>query len=328
MEQQAPNRSFRLRDFTVEDIPHETMIHNRTYPDEPVTVEMVEHWERTYPQDNPRLRYVVEWEDDQVVASGSCMHPIGMTTPGAYWVDVMVHPDFRHRGIGQALLAAVEPFGWSQGAARLWANCREDSAESIAFAQSAGYTNIGIRFESALDLDAFDETPFAHAFQRIAQAGYTITTHAAERAVHPDADQRLFELYRQALADVPFPGGARIEPVFETWRTWMLEGPATDPAAIFLAKRNDELVGLTALELLVDGPAITGSTGVLRKHRGRGLGMALKLASFRFMQERGYHETRAHNDTANPPILQLNAKLGYRRLPGWLAWEKMRALSA
>lgn len=327
MEQQIPSRPFRLRDFRVEDIPHEAAIHNCTYPDEPVTVEMVEHWERTYPQDNPRLRYAAEWDDGQMVAVGSCTHPIGMTTPGAYWVDVMVHPDFRHRGIGQVLLAAVEPFGWAQGAERLWASCREDSAESISFAEQAGYTNIGIRFESALDLEVFDETPFTAAFDRIAQAGYTITTHLAERDLHPDADQRLFELYKLALADVPFPGGARIEPVFETWRTWMLEGPATDPVAIFLAKRDDELVGLTTLELLVDGPAITGATGVLREHRGRGIGMALKLASFRFMKERGYRETRAHNDTANPPILELNAKLGYRRLPGWLAWEKLPAPS-
>ncbi len=325
MNQQGSGRPFRLRDFTVEDIPYEVAILNRTYPDEPMTVEMVEHWERTYPQDNPRLRYVVEWEDGQVVAFGSCIHPIGMSTPGAYWVEVMVHPDFRHRGVGQALLAAVEPFGWAQGAGRLWANCREDSAESIRFAEYAGYSNIGIRFESALDLETFDETPFVGAFDRMAQAGYTITTHAAERGRHADADQRLFELFSQAMADVPFPGGARIEPVFETWRTFILEGPTIDPAAIFLAKRGDELVGLTALELLVDGPAITGSTGVLREHRGQGIAMALKLESFRFMKQRGYRETRAHNDTANPPILELNAKLGYRRLPGWLAWEKMRA---
>lgn len=325
MAQQLPKRLFHLRDFSLDDIPQMTVIHNRTYPDEPITVEMMEHRESTYPQDNPRLRYVAEWQDGQAVAAGSCMHPIGMTTPGAYWVDIMVHPDFHHRGIGQALLAAVEPFGWAQGAERLWANCREDSAESIAFAERAGYTHIGIRFESALDLDKFDETPFVPAFQRIDQAGYTITTHAAERTVHPDADQRLFELFQRAMADVPFPGGARIEPVFETWRSWVLDSPTSDVEAIFLAKRGDDLVGLTTLELLVDGPAITGSTGVLREHRGQGIGMALKLASFRFMKERGYHETRAHNDTANPPILELNAKLGYRRLPGWLAWEKMRA---
>ena len=79
---------------------------------------------------------------------------------------------------------------------------------------------------------------------------------------------------------------------------------------------------MTSLELLKNGPAITSMTGVAPEHRGRGLALALKLLSFRFLKAHGYAETRTHNDTANPPILRLNEKLGYRRLPGWLIWEK------
>ena len=74
---------------------------------------------------------------------------------------------------------------------------------------------------------------------------------------------------------------------------------------------------------LDDIPAITGTTGVLPEHRGRGVAMALKLLSFRYAAKRRYREVRAHNDTANPPILRMNEKLGYHRLPGWLQWEKL-----
>jgi len=49
--------------------------------------------------------------------------------------------------------------------------------------------------------------------------------------------------------------------------------------------------------------------------------MALKLDSFPYLNAHGYSETRAHNDTANPPILALNENLGYRRLPGCLACQ-------
>jgi GNAT superfamily N-acetyltransferase len=63
-------------------------------------------------------------------------------------------------------------------------------------------------------------------------------------------------------------------------------------------------------------------TGVLREHRRHGLATALKLLSFRYLKERGFCEVRTHNDTANPPILNLNQKMGYRRLPGWLVWDK------
>ncbi|MCB0199482.1 MAG: GNAT family N-acetyltransferase, partial [Anaerolineae bacterium] len=190
-----------------------------------------------------------------------------------------------------------------------------------------GYHRIGIRFESTLDLDTFAEEPFVAAFDRIRAAGYTLTTFADERARVADADRRLYDLYDEIMVDVPFPGGAYPKTTYEQWRAWTLDSPISDTEAMFLAKQGDEWVGLTLVEIPPVGTAFTGSTGVLRAHRGRGLAMALKLHSFRFLRERGQHEVRAHNDTANPPILNLNEKLGYRRLPGWISWEKLNPSS-
>jgi GNAT superfamily N-acetyltransferase len=73
---------------------------------------------------------------------------------------------------------------------------------------------------------------------------------------------------------------------------------------------------------------ITSMTGVSPLRRGKGLALAFKLLSFHFLKEHGYVEARAHNDTANPPILRLNEKLGYQRLPGWLVWKKSLTTAA
>jgi RimJ/RimL family protein N-acetyltransferase len=312
----------RLREFRWADIPALVEILNRIYPDEPTTVAQEEHWEKSYPADNPRRRYAVETEDGRFIGVGDCMRPYWMQAPGVYTIYALVAPEWQRRGIGRRLLAALEPFGRTQGATRLWSDCREDFAAAIRFLERAGYTQFGVRFESRLDLTTFDETPFASVFERLAADGYVLTTLAAERATREDADRRLYELNHRVALDVPLPGGARIDQTYEIWRQAMLENPATDPAAIFIAKLGDRYVGLTSLELLQDGPAITSMTGVATGHRGRGLALALKLASFRYLRAHGYRETRAHNDTANPPILHLNEKLGYQRLPGWLEWEK------
>ncbi len=311
-----------LREFRWEDLPALTAVFNLIYPDEPVTLEQMEHWERAYPADNPRRRYVVQDADGQAVGQGSCEWPMWMKAAGVYWIYAAIHPAHRGRGIGSALLAELEPFGWTEGATRLWTDCREDFADTIRFLERRGYVGFGIRFESRLDLTRFDETPFVGVFDRLAAAGYVLTTLAAERTQRTDADERLYELERDVLADVPLPGGAQFEQSYERFRKEVLEAPDTDPAAFFIAKHGDEFAGLTTLELLRDGPAITSSTGVRRGHRGRGVALALKLTSFRYLRAKGYTETRAHNDTANPPILKLNERLGYQRLPGWLLWEK------
>jgi len=132
-------------------------------------------------------------------------------------------------------------------------------------------------------------------------------------------------VFAATVADVPFPGEDCALPTYDNFRAHVLDTPATNADAIFIARQAGRMMGMTSLELLPNGVGITGMTGVLAEHRGRGVAMALKLASFRYLRGHGYHEACAHNDTANPPILALNQRLGYRRLPGWLAWEKMIA---
>ena len=120
---------------------------------------------------------------------------------------------------------------------------------------------------------------------------------------------------------MPLPGGIQIDVSYEQWAK-NFDNPAVDPALFFLALMDNEIVGMTSLELLKDGPAITDSTTVLREHRNRGIALALKVASLRALQRLGRSEARTHNDTENPAIIHLNDRLGYVRLPGWLQWEK------
>ena len=139
---------FRLRDFRVEDLAALTDVLNATYPDEPTTLAEQEHGERTYPTDNPRLRFAVENEAGEFVGFGQCMKPFWLDAPGVYTIYAVVSPQRRHRGIGQALMARLEPFCVTQGAQRIHApGCREDSADTICFLERAGYANIGVRFE-------------------------------------------------------------------------------------------------------------------------------------------------------------------------------------
>jgi len=317
------DQCIRLREFCWEDIPAMVDISNRTWPDDPTTIENEEYFEKTYPPDNPRLRYAVENSLEQFIGAGTCLLPFWIAAPGVYMMWITVDPDWRRRGIGQALLAEFESYARQQSAEKLWTDCREDMDYSIRFLQRAGFTNYGQRFESELDLMTFDETRFAGAVDRVLNAGFEIATLTAERAINPEADRLLYQLDRSVQDDIPRPGGARSSMDFDNFRKIYVDNPEADPSAILIAKHQDQYAGYTAVWLGKDKPAYTAMTGVRREYRGQGLALALKLLSFRLMKECGYSAARTNNDTANQPILRLNEKLGYQKLPGMLLWEKL-----
>lgn len=320
-----PGAQFYLRDFESRDISPLTAILNSVFPDEPTTLEQQTHWERTYPAGNPRVRRVAETAVGQIVGYADCQHPFWSNLAGVYAVFLAVAPEWQGHGIGRALLATVTPFAVAQGATRLRASCKEDNPRTVRFLEKSGFARIGIRFEAVLDVQPFAETPFLPAAKQAEAAGYDIITLAQARQQDPEADSHLFQVYASTIVDVPFPGDERAVPNYDNFRA-MLDAPTCDPNAIFIARHAGRMAGLTMLELLPNQTAVTGMTGVLREDRGRGVATALKLASLRYLKAHGYTQARTQNDTANPPILALNEKLGYRRLPGWLAWEKVCCL--
>lgn len=323
MNEQLMTQGIRFREYRLSDIPAFVEIANRVYPDDPNTVENEEYFERIYPPDNPRLRYAVENSAGQLIGGGTCILPFWQYAPGVYMMWITIDPDWRRRGIGRAMLDKFETFARQQGAERLRTDCREDMAYSIEFLKAMGFTNFGLRYESELDLKSFDESKFGNAVDRAIAAGYEFTTLTTERTINPEADRLLYDVDRVTRDDVPMPGGTRSRSSYEDFRRINLESPESDPSAIFIAKHDGQYVGHTMVWFGKDKPAYTAMTGVQREHRGHNLALALKLLSFRLMKERGYSATRTTNDTANPPILRLNEKLGYQKIPGNSLWEKV-----
>ena len=63
-------------------------------------------------------------------------------------------------------------------------------------------------------------------------------------------------------------------------------------------------------------------TGVLPAYRGRGIAMALKLATIAYAQARGSTEIRTWNEVQNTGMLVINDRLGFVRQPAWITFEK------
>ncbi len=269
MHEYLADLGIRFRDFRWEDIPALVDIRLRTMPDHPSSQERLEYFEKTYPADNPRLRYIVEKTGGKCIGQGTCERPTFIKAPGVYFISIIIDPDWRRRGIAQALLPRLEEYARKQGAEKLWTSCGENQDYSIRFLEQAGFHSYGQRFESMLDLATFDESCFAGTIERLQAAGFEFTNLAAERAINPQADLLLYEIDAETIAEIPWPGGARLEWTYEEFRQRSLDGPSVDPAAILIAKYQGRYAGLTMVEFSSGQPAHTSMTGVRREYRGR-----------------------------------------------------------
>jgi GNAT superfamily N-acetyltransferase len=157
----------------------------------------------------------------------------------------------------------------------------------------------------------------APARQRVEAAGLRIVT-AAElggEVIYPE----LHRVEEATAWDIPrdIP---RVAIPYDAWVEWM-RPPAVVPERVWVGLSGDDLVGTSYLDYGAT-PIGTAYTGVLREHRGAGLGRALKLETLVQAAELGVPAVETDNDEANAPILHLNRELGYREIPGQVKLHK------
>ena len=129
----------------------------------------------------------------------------------------------------------------------------------------------------------------------------------------PDLLPAMFELYREANADIPGLD-AEAEMSFEDWRVRELERPARRHDLSFVAVAGDELVGLATLDIFPAG-GFHGLTAVARLAATR-RGRALKRAQIAAAKAAGLERLYTESEERNEPMRRLNEQLGFRPIPG------------
>ena len=102
----------------------------------------------------------------------------------------------------------------------------------------------------------------------------------------------------------------------------ILDDPALDPEAWFVALHNGRWIGMSNLWLndAQRQRLDVGLTGTLRPFRRQGVATALKLHTIRFGQRIGAATLETSNAEHNP-MYALNLKLGFQARPAWLSYR-------
>ena len=264
------------------------------------------------------------WLDgDRVVGSAAITLPVRDNLANAY-LDLVVHPDHRGRGIGQAPLGRLEQVAAAHGRSTMMVESQWRVGEdpSASFASRNGYAAAQIVVRSELAL------PGSLPLWDVA-GGYEVLSMLDELPEGWLAD--LAVLIARMSTDTPL-GDLALEP--EVWdaervRTENRQRLASGRRVVESVVRHLDsgaLVAFTELAVSEGSPQLAYqlSTLVLPEHRGHGLGLAVKLANVaalqRFLPE--VTSVRTWNADDNRHMLAVNDALGF--VPdGFLSeWQK------
>ena len=269
-----------------------------------------------------RRHYVAEHaETGQLLGYGSVEQSVYLPK---YRLFMVVEPARLAEGVGDLLLERLTSDLAEVNAITVSVKEHASRADLIDFLVGRGFVETSRVWDMRLSLDEIDLSPYAPAAERVAAQGIRITTLAEERGRDPACIEKLYDFLNTLKADDP----ARTQfapPAFDPReaRIWFGKPHVIDEA-FFIAKRGDEYVGVTGLNLLGvarDGFS-QGFTGVGREHRRRGVATALKLRAFVYARGQGCRVISAFNHEVNTPLIALDEKLGFRRRSSYVSLEK------
>lgn len=303
---------------TVHDLPHGLTARPLVRTDLPAALEVTEAWERQVLDEvmieiddleadweRPSFRSDTDsvgvFDDGRLVAYGEVYR--------ARRAEIYVHPQWRGRGIGSALMR----WSWQRvrdGGADLVGQTVPDSAhDAIAMFRHHGYAPLWNSWILALPADAV--LP-----QVELSAGYAI------REFRPGADeQAAYRVIEDAFSQWP----EREPTSYDDWAATVLGRPGFEPWHLSLAVHmggdgTEQVVGACHMYL-------SGETGwvsqlaVAAPHRGRRLAQALLAAAFAEARARGRPRAELNTDSRTG-ALGLYHHLGMQVTASWTHWAK------
>ncbi|MEP6694227.1 MAG: GNAT family N-acetyltransferase [Chloroflexota bacterium] len=316
---------YRARDF--EDADRDAFVAERNREQhwmEQGTAAEWRYWENLM-KDPSLLRVTVEAADGTLAALGDINQGFTARPDGSQFIGMTVLAPHRRKGIGTALLDALEEEARRRKVPKLFGGANESEKFALDWALGHGYREIGRRIASYVELAKFEPAEFAEALDRARAAGITIKSfteslEGLDTAAQEKWWRALYAAEAPMWEDIPF---ATPTP---HWPWDRFYEASTSPQMLhdlsLVAYAGDQIAGLTTTGKSKDRDGWTWLTGTAREYRGRGVARALKVEMLTRAKRKGLRAIGTTNDEPNKSMRGINAKLGYQMLPAHVELEK------
>jgi GNAT superfamily N-acetyltransferase len=252
------------------------------------------HQERNLPPRAQLRTWIAEVDGQFAGRAEGFLHPmIEGSTQG--FVQLAVTAQFRRRGVGAALYDVADEYVRSLGAISFLSNFHE-TPEGIRFAEARGFTEARAELAVVLDPRTVRELPPDDVDLRAARDVDPHDLHHVDEIATRDMPQI------EVIDSIPY----------DEWVKLVLEHPLFTLDGSFVAYVDGNPAACSMLTVDEESHrAMSMFTGTVPEYRGRGLGLAAKLASIQWAVANGITQMATSNDETNAPMLAINRRLGY-----------------
>jgi GNAT superfamily N-acetyltransferase len=320
-----PN-GYRARDFRDSDRePSVTERNEQVHELQRGTADEWREWEQLDPPKN-LLRVSVDAADGHLAGGADLGPGFFPRTDGTLFGGVNVMRAHRRKGLGKALLDAMEAEARTAKAPRILAGTSAAFAGSLEWAQMHGYREIGRRIESYVDVNTFDGRPLQDVVKRVEASGIRLATvtellRGCDEAATEQFWHDLWEAEAPIWDDVPWASPTPHWP-YEKFRRMAVESGKMVKDATIVALDGERIAAFTTTGKQGTDRGYTWMTGTGRDYRSRGLATALKVKMLASAKAAGLRAMLTTNDEPNKAMRGINAKLGYVMLPAHVELEK------
>ena len=310
--------------FDGSDAHYQAMIsiHNQVYPDAPTSIEETRYWDKLLKTSDRHPYRILTYAQGLPIASGWAYIESTLDHAVRFQVQIQVLSDYIEPDILTELYTRLNRLITPHQPTQLAMIIHEGNLHTIDFLNSLGF-KLAIRsWKQVLDVETVNVANYDEVFKKIAYGGITIETHAS-LAHDPNRDRKLYDLMIAVERDIPVTGMA--EPL--TYEAWAQENSIESPYflsdGLFVAVHQSEYIGVCQLFKPAKPRSFhNGITGVRKAYRHKGIALALKTSTIKYAQQHEAITITTYNESNNHPILQMNEKLGFRKLPAELTYTK------
>jgi GNAT superfamily N-acetyltransferase len=291
--------SFTVRPGTIDDAPAVSSVLNAVEEDRVLTVEGLTHFMRTVPERARRAFWAGE-VGGTLVAWGAAGLTWESTRDDDGYASLVVHPEHRRQGLGNAIWELLDAHLESIGAARVSVT-GQDEPDAHRFARARGFRETFRIRTSRLELASLQPPPEL-------PEGIELRPFSS----YAEDPRPVYELDLVLAQDIPLD-----QPIGEVeWDEWIeryWRHPMVNHDCSLVLLVDGVPVSYTLVATAAEtGRANTGMTGTLREHRGRGYAELVKRHSLACCASLGLTVAFTENDETNAPMLAVNTRLGYR----------------